>query len=38
MNLDRVWATVRQFAAALDDSERPQVLDRLIRTAGLEHH
>ena len=36
MNLGRVRETVRQFAAVLDDSERPQVLERLIRKAGLE--
>ena len=36
MNLGRVRETVRQFAEALDDSERSQVLERLIRKAGLE--
>ena len=35
MNLGRVRGIVQQFAAALDDSERPQVLERLIRSAGL---
>lgn len=37
MDLGRVRETVRQFASALDDSERPQVLERLIRRAGLEN-
>jgi hypothetical protein len=37
MDLGRVRETVRQFAAALDDSERPEVLERLIRRAGLEN-
>jgi hypothetical protein len=37
MNLGRVRETVRQFAAVLDDSERPQVLEGLLRKAGLEH-
>jgi hypothetical protein len=37
MNLHRVRETVRQFAAVLDDSERPQVLEGLLRKAGPEH-
>ena len=36
MDLGRARDIVRQFAAALDDAERPQTLERLIRKSGLE--
>ena len=36
MDLDRARHIVKQFAAALDDAERPQTLERLIRQSGLE--
>lgn len=34
MNVDRVRRVVKQFAEALDDAERPEALERLIRKAG----
>ena len=36
MNLTRVRAVVADFAAALEDTERPAILARLLRGAGLE--
>ena len=36
MNLRRVREVVHGFARALDDAERPQTLERLIRKTGLE--
>ena len=36
MNLGRVREVVSGFARALDDAERPQTLERLIRKTGLE--
>ena len=35
MDLRRVRETIQQFAAVLDDTERPQVLERLILRADL---
>jgi hypothetical protein len=37
MNLGRVREIVRPFAAVLEDASRPQVLDNLIRKAGVEN-
>ena len=36
MDLARVRALVGEFAALLDDDERPKALDRLIAKTGLE--
>ena len=36
MDLGRVREVVHEFARALDDAERPQILERLIRKTGLE--
>jgi len=35
MNLRRIRAVVADFAAALEDTERPATLERLLREAGL---
>jgi hypothetical protein len=35
MNLRRVRASVSDFAATLEDAERPAILERLLREAGL---
>ena len=35
MNLRRVRAVVADFAAVLEDGERPAILERLLRQAGL---
>ena len=35
MNLRRVKSVVAEFAAVLEDEERPAILDRLLRKAGL---
>ena len=35
MDLGRVRALVAEFAAMLDDAERPQTLDRLLLKVGL---
>ena len=36
MDLGRARDIVKEFAAALDDTERPQTLERLIHKSGLE--
>ena len=35
MDLRRIRAVVADFAAVLEDEERPAVLERLLRQAGL---